>query len=97
MPGSTITSYKRSPNDQEFALELTTSDSYHFKRRLYHLRMGWALRDVLAHGVFDYHPAVTGTATHVADHMQNWLGADACDGISLAIDSYHDRYRRLRR
>jgi alkanesulfonate monooxygenase SsuD/methylene tetrahydromethanopterin reductase-like flavin-dependent oxidoreductase (luciferase family) len=44
--------------------------------------MVWTLRDVLAHGVFGCHPVVTGTATHVADHMQNWLGAGACDGFS---------------
>lgn len=54
MLGSTITRYKRFPDDQELALRLTTNDSYRFKRRLYLLRMGWTLRDVLAHGVIDY-------------------------------------------
>ncbi|MFP2906720.1 hypothetical protein ACLESD_17000 [Pyxidicoccus sp. 3LFB2] len=53
-------------------------------------REGWTLRDVIAHGVIDYHPVVTGTAADVADHMQQWFEAGACDGFSLAIDSYHD-------
>ncbi|MFC9425721.1 NtaA/DmoA family FMN-dependent monooxygenase [Streptomyces sp. NPDC056987] len=53
-------------------------------------REGWSLRDVLAHGVIDYHPVVPGTATDVADHMQEWFQAGACDGFSLAIDGYHD-------
>lgn len=53
-------------------------------------REGWSLRDVLAHGVIDYHPVVAGTAADVADHMQEWFEAGACDGFSLAIDGYHD-------
>ncbi|MFF2375109.1 NtaA/DmoA family FMN-dependent monooxygenase [Streptomyces xiamenensis] len=53
-------------------------------------REGWSLRDVLAHGVIDYHPVVAGTATDVADHLQEWFEAGACDGFSLAIDGYHD-------
>ncbi|MEU1275456.1 NtaA/DmoA family FMN-dependent monooxygenase [Streptomyces sp. NPDC005799] len=52
-------------------------------------REGWSLRDVLAHGVIDYHPVVSGTAVDVADHMQDWSEAGACDGFSLAIDGYH--------
>ncbi|MEV0367913.1 hypothetical protein [Nocardia fusca] len=53
-------------------------------------RQGWTLRDILAHGVIDYHPAVAGTATDIADHMQRWFEAGACDGFSVAIDGYHD-------
>ena len=53
-------------------------------------RQGWTVRDVLAHGVIDYHPVVPGTAADVADHMQAWFEAGACDGFTLAIDSYHD-------
>ncbi|MGY2080123.1 NtaA/DmoA family FMN-dependent monooxygenase [Modestobacter sp. SYSU DS0657] len=53
-------------------------------------REGWSLRDVLAHGVIDYHPVVPGTAADVADHMQEWFEAGACDGFSLAIDVYAD-------
>ncbi|MEH0424546.1 hypothetical protein [Streptomyces sp. B21-083] len=55
-------------------------------------REGWTLRDVLAHGVIDYHPVVAGTATDAADHMQQWFEAGACDGFSIAIDSYHDGF-----
>ena len=55
-------------------------------------REGWTLRDVLAHGVIDYHPVVAGTAADVADHMQQWFEAGACDGFSIAIDSYHDGF-----
>ncbi|HEY9313429.1 NtaA/DmoA family FMN-dependent monooxygenase [Williamsia sp.] len=53
-------------------------------------REGWTLADVLAHGVIDYHPVVPGTATEIADHMQEWFEAGACDGFSLAIDVYAD-------
>ena len=59
-------------------------------RALEAVREGWTLRDVLAHGGIDYHPVVAGTATDVADHMQQWFEAGACDGFSLAIDGYHD-------
>ncbi|CAB4916370.1 unannotated protein [freshwater metagenome] len=59
-------------------------------RALQVAREGWTLRDVLAHGVIDYHPVVTGTAEDVADHMEQWFDAEACDGFSLAIDVYHD-------
>ncbi|ANS62865.1 nitrilotriacetate monooxygenase [Streptomyces lincolnensis] len=55
-------------------------------------REGWPLRDVLAHGVIDYHPVVAGTAADVADHMQQWFEAGACDGFSIAVDSYHDGF-----
>jgi FMN-dependent oxidoreductase (nitrilotriacetate monooxygenase family) len=53
-------------------------------------REGWTLRDVLAHGVIDYHPVVPGTAADIADHMQEWFEAGACDGFSVAIDVYAD-------
>ena len=60
------------------------------RRALEVAREGWTLRDVLAHGVIDYHPVVPGTAADVADHMQEWFEAGACDGFSLAIDVYAD-------
>lgn len=69
-----------SPHDPRFARALDVA------------REGWTLRDVLAHGVIDYHPAVAGTAADVADHMQQWFEAGACDGFSIAIDSYHDGF-----
>jgi alkanesulfonate monooxygenase SsuD/methylene tetrahydromethanopterin reductase-like flavin-dependent oxidoreductase (luciferase family) len=48
------------------------------------------VRDVIAHGVIDYHPVVPGTAADIADHMQEWFEAGACDGFSVAIDVYAD-------
>ena len=51
---------------------------------------GWSLRDVLAHGVIDYQPVVAGTATDVADHMQEWFEAEAADGFWVSPDAYHD-------
>ncbi|GGW23442.1 LLM class flavin-dependent oxidoreductase [Streptomyces galilaeus] len=55
-------------------------------------RQGWTLRDVIAHGVIDYHPVVAGTAADVADHMQEWFEAGACDGFSIALDGFHDGF-----
>ncbi len=54
------------------------------------VREGWSLRDVIAHGVIDYHPVVAGTPEEIADHMQEWFEAGACDGFSLEIDAFHD-------
>ncbi|MFC9624013.1 NtaA/DmoA family FMN-dependent monooxygenase [Streptomyces sp. NPDC056930] len=59
-------------------------------RALEVVREGWSVRDVIAHGVIDYHPVVAGTATDVADHLQEWFEAGACDGFSLAVDGFHD-------
>ncbi|MFE3824264.1 NtaA/DmoA family FMN-dependent monooxygenase [Streptomyces sp. NPDC059092] len=54
------------------------------------VREGWTLRDVIAHGVIDYHPVVADTPEKIADHMQEWFEAGACDGFSLEIDAFHD-------
>jgi FMN-dependent oxidoreductase (nitrilotriacetate monooxygenase family) len=51
---------------------------------------GWSLRDVLAHGVIDYHPMIVGPAAEAADHMQTWFEAEACDGFWLCPDVYED-------
>lgn len=51
---------------------------------------GWSVRDILAHGVIDYQPVVAGTVTEVADHMQEWFEAEACDGFWVIPDAYHD-------
>jgi FMN-dependent oxidoreductase (nitrilotriacetate monooxygenase family) len=51
-------------------------------------REGWSPRDVLAHGVIDYHPTVIGPAEVHADHMEAWLEADAADGFWLSPDIY---------
>lgn len=53
-------------------------------------REGWTLRDILAHGVIDYHPTPVGTAAVTADHMQEWFEAGACDGFWVSIDVNED-------
>jgi FMN-dependent oxidoreductase (nitrilotriacetate monooxygenase family) len=53
-------------------------------------REGWSLRDVLAHGVIDYHPVIAGPAVEAADHMQEWFEAGAADGFWLSPDVYED-------
>lgn len=51
---------------------------------------GWSLRDVLAHGVIDYHPVIAGPAVEAADHMQEWFEAGAADGFWVSPDVYAD-------
>ncbi|MEV0544494.1 NtaA/DmoA family FMN-dependent monooxygenase [Nocardia salmonicida] len=53
-------------------------------------REGWTIRDILAHGVIDYHPTPVGTASVTADHMQEWFEAGACDGFWVSIDINED-------
>lgn len=53
-------------------------------------REGWSIRDVIAHGVIDYHPSIVGTAVEVADHMQKWFEAGAVDGFWISPDVYED-------
>lgn len=53
-------------------------------------RQGWSVRDILAHGVIDYHPAIVGPAVEAADHMQLWFEAGAADGFWLSPDVYED-------
>lgn len=53
-------------------------------------REGWTLRDVLAHGVIDFHPAIVGPAVEAADHMQAWFEAGAADGFWLSPDVFED-------
>lgn len=49
-------------------------------------REGWSLKDVLAHGVIDYHPVIAGPAIEAADQMQEWLEAGAVDGFWISPD-----------
>lgn len=53
-------------------------------------REGWSVRDVLAHGVIDYQPAIVGPAVEAADHMQEWFEAGAADGFWISPDVYED-------
>lgn len=47
---------------------------------------GWSLRDIIAHGVIDYHPVIVGPAQEAADHMQSWFEAGAVDGFWILPD-----------
>lgn len=53
-------------------------------------RRGWSPRDVLAHGVIDYHPTVVGPGSLHADHIQEWMEASAVDGFWISPDVYED-------
>lgn len=60
------------------------------KKALEIAREGWSVRDILSHGIIDYHPSPVGPAHVVADHMQEWFEAGACDGFWLNPDIYED-------
>jgi alkanesulfonate monooxygenase SsuD/methylene tetrahydromethanopterin reductase-like flavin-dependent oxidoreductase (luciferase family) len=49
-------------------------------------RQGWSVRDILAHGVIDFHPTVVGPAELAADHLQEWFEAEAADGFWIIPD-----------
>ncbi|MUU69894.1 NtaA/DmoA family FMN-dependent monooxygenase [Pseudarthrobacter sp. GA104] len=51
-------------------------------------REGWTVRDILAHGVIDYHPVIVGPAAEAANHMQEWFESDAVDGFWVSPDIY---------
>lgn len=51
------------------------------------IQRGMSPREVLANGVINYHPVVVGTASDVADFMEEWFLSGATDGFSLAPDS----------
>lgn len=51
---------------------------------------GWSLRDIIAHGVIDYHPVIVGPGVEAADHMQSWFEAGAADGFWILPDVYDD-------
>ena len=51
---------------------------------------GWSLRDILAHGVIDYHPVIVGPGIEAANHMQEWFEAGAADGFWISVDVNSD-------
>lgn len=59
-------------------------------RALKLLLEGLTIREVLAHGVINYHPVVAGTPVQVADFLEEWFLADACDGFSVVPDISFD-------
>ncbi|MGR6127451.1 NtaA/DmoA family FMN-dependent monooxygenase [Paenibacillus sp. SER-28] len=54
------------------------------------LKQGLSIRDVLAYGVINYHPVVAGTPLQVADFLEEWFLAEACDGFSVVPDIAYD-------
>ncbi len=77
-------------SEQQLAAARPTPFDPRAPRALKIAREGWTLRDVLAHGVIDYHPVIVGPPSEVADHMQEWFEAGACDGFWVCIDVYED-------
>ncbi|WP_093581018.1 NtaA/DmoA family FMN-dependent monooxygenase [Geodermatophilus amargosae] len=53
-------------------------------------RAGWSPRDIVAHGVLEPYPFVTGTGEQAADHLQAWFRAGAADGFMVGVDDFHD-------
>lgn len=53
-------------------------------------REGWTVRDILYHGIIDYHPSPIGPAEVTADHMTEWFEAGAADGFWFSPDIYED-------
>ena len=59
-------------------------------RALELVKTGMSIRDVLAHGVINYHPVIVGTAEDVADFMEEWFVNGACDGFAIQPDVSFD-------
>ncbi|WP_242035226.1 NtaA/DmoA family FMN-dependent monooxygenase [Mesobacillus harenae] len=59
-------------------------------RALELLQKGLSIRDVLSHGVINYHPVVAGTPVQVAAFLEEWFLAGACDGFSVVPDIAYD-------
>ncbi|WP_249872748.1 NtaA/DmoA family FMN-dependent monooxygenase [Oceanobacillus saliphilus] len=57
------------------------------------VKTGMTIRDVLAHGVINYHPVIVGTAEDVADFMEEWFVNGACDGFAIQPDVSFDGIR----
>lgn len=57
------------------------------------VKTGMSIRDVLAHGVINYHPVIVGTAEEVADFMEEWFLNGACDGFAIQPDISFDGIR----
>lgn len=76
--------------EQQLAAARPSSFDPRSERALEVAREGWTLREVLAHGVIDYHPTPIGSPETIADHLQEWFEAGACDGFWLSPD-VHDQ------
>lgn len=75
-------------------MKLATAHPSPFDPRALHAleiaREGWSVKDILAHGVIDYHPAIVGPPVEAADHMQKWFEAGAADGFWISPDINDD-------
>jgi FMN-dependent oxidoreductase (nitrilotriacetate monooxygenase family) len=62
-------------------------------RALELVKTGMTIRDILAHGLINYHPVIVGTAEDVADFMEEWFTKGACDGFAIQPDVSFDGIR----
>lgn len=85
-----MTDLDRSLSEAELAAARVTPSDPRSATALGIAREGWSVRDILYHGVIDYHPAPVGPPQLTADHMQEWFDAGACDGFWLNPDVYED-------
>lgn len=85
-----MTDLDRSLRESELAAARATPSDPRSATALEIARGGWSVRDILYHGVIDYHPAPVGPPQLTADHMQEWFEAGACDGFWLNPDVYED-------
>jgi FMN-dependent oxidoreductase (nitrilotriacetate monooxygenase family) len=86
----TMADLDRALNASELAAARTSPSDPRSATALEIAREGWSVRDILYHGVIDYHPAPIGPPQLTADHMQEWFEAGACDGFWLNPDVYED-------
>jgi FMN-dependent oxidoreductase (nitrilotriacetate monooxygenase family) len=77
-------------SDREIAAARPSSNDPRSGIALDVARQGWSPRDILAHGVIDFHPTTVGPGVVHADHIQEWLEADAVDGFWISPDVYED-------
>jgi len=54
------------------------------------VQQGMTVREILANGVINYHPVIVGTPEMVADFMEKWFLAGACDGFAVQPDISFD-------
>lgn len=76
--------------EQQLAAAHASAGDPRSGRALEVAREGWTVREILAHGVIDYHPVTVGPAQVHADHMQEWFEAGAADGFWVTPDVYED-------
>lgn len=50
-------------------------------------REGWTVREIIAHGVINYHPVAVGTPEKIADMLQHWFEAGIGNGFNITPDA----------